>query len=195
MREASQRSRSSRIQSTKARTRRCRKRSCGQTSHCVTREAGGGRRSGHARAPLSNSRHIIRSLSSAIPIPFTAASIDIWLRSNSTRRQGFGTTPGSRKPASPLHLRLHRVDQAIIGEIGELERVGRAEARGADRQEALLHDTLDEKSRPVPLAMTDLDIDAFARKIGGFIGRIDPDVEMRVGVEEPAQAREDPFGR
>jgi hypothetical protein len=43
--------------------------------------------------------------------------------------------------------------------------------------------------------MTDLDIDAFARKIGGFIGRIYPDVEMRVGVEEPAQARQDPFGR
>ena len=43
--------------------------------------------------------------------------------------------------------------------------------------------------------MTDLEIDAFAREIGGFIGRIDPDVEMRVGVEEAPEARQYPFGR
>jgi hypothetical protein len=57
----------------------------------------------------------------------------------------------------------------------------------------LLGEPFDEKPGPPSLAMADLNIDAFARKIGRFVGRVDAHVEIRVRIKETAEARQQPF--
>ncbi len=67
-------------------------------------------------------------------------------------------------------------------------------ARGrAQRKEVFLAEALDEQSRPAAFAMADLDIDILLAEIGRLVGAVEPQFDIRVGVDEACQPRQQPF--
>ena len=98
------------------------------------------------------------------------------------------------KPGFPLDLRLYGVDEPVLQKVGSVQGLFPCERGRADRQEPLLDKFLDVQAWPSSGAVANFHVHQITIEIGRFVGPVEPQVYIRIGLEKAGQAGQYPFG-